>query len=243
MNAEVSKIFKYKINLGDLKFLEEESQNTEFLIKIDCLKKEVEIFQNLIKQFFTKEEIEKCNFSVTEIPNINLKIDSTNSCHLCQIVLNIFQDLQYYCVKCEISFCRKCVRSYKNKDKSGLYALVHKEHYLIAFKNPNKHYLENIEKYKLGNNLFSMFKEDQLKRIHNFGCDMCDDSCNFDERYICLTCRPGLLQSSGFTDICAKCFRKGINKEHNSDSIKVNKHKSNHVFLHMVYSGVDYYSY
>ncbi len=240
MYGKISKIFKYKINLEDNMLNAEENQ-PEFEIKFECLKKEKEYIQDILNDIFTIEEIEKYNFEINEIPNFSIKIESTNSCNICQIVLDI-SNLQYYCYFCNIFFCTKCVNEQK-ENFTGFNSLVHKEHNLIVFQNPDVKNLVNIPKYKLGNNLFTLFEENQLQKLHKFGCDVCGKFINHDDRFICLNCRPGLLQNGGFTDICSNCFEK-IHEKNQPNSIPPNNsHKKNHIYLHLIYSGVDYYDF
>jgi len=54
------------------------------------------------------------------------------------------------------------------KDKTGFEALVHKDHYLLAFKNPNPENLKNLDKGRLGKNLFREMKEEDLSTDHVF---------------------------------------------------------------------------
>lgn len=239
MFCELSKIFKYNINLKEFKLKQEENQ-PEFLIKFECFEKELKFLNLLLNKFFTKEEIEKYNFSINEIPSLSVDIQQTSSCNLCQVVINI-EELQFYCVYCKISFCHRCVKEFNNK-YTGFGALVHKEHNLLVFKNPNKQNLQNLAKFKFGKNLYTFFDEVELKRYHNFVCDICGNSKNHEERYICMNCRPGLLQNGGFTDICTKCFER-IHVEDETSLISKMDHKPNHVYLHMIYSGIDYYDF
>lgn len=246
--CEISKIFKHTVYLETLqlnpkKQKEAEAENfLDFQIKIECFAKEAYFISNLMQKFFTKEEVEKYNFSVKQIPNFSINVQSTTSCYLCQIVLSS-AELQFYCVECQINFCPKCVQDCKSKFNGlGFESLVHKQHYLLVYQNPSKKNCENIAKFKLGNNLFAMFKEDNLRKEHNFSCDICGNSYNHQERFVCLTCRPGLLQSGGFTDICAKCFEK-VHVEGQLSLLIKNMHKVDHVYLHMVFAGVNYYDF
>ena len=70
--------------------------------------------------------------------------------------------MQFFCYLCNIFICSECVKS--KKENKGFDALVHREHYLIAFQNPDPNNLKNIEKYKLGKNLFASISEEELNR-------------------------------------------------------------------------------
>ena len=147
----------------------------------------------------------------------------------------------YFCYFCNIFFCSECVNS--RKENKGFETLIHKEHYLIAFQNPDPNNLKNIEKYKLGKNLFAIKSEDELKRDHNFGCDCCAKADYYEERYICLTCEKGALMSNGLKDYCALCIKKIYDENQVNLLPEDDNHKENHVYLHMIYSGEDYYEY
>lgn len=236
--AEISKSIKYSYNFQDAKLVEFENQ-PEIGFNTVSFESEMQALQALASKIFTKEEIIQFNFSFKKIPTISFSLPQTTFCNLCQVVIRS-SELQYYCYYCDISFCTRCVK--EQRQKAGYEALIHKKHYLLAFQNPNKKYCENIAKYKLGKNIFALYKESKLKKIHNFNCDICGSSYNHQERYICLSCRPGLLQHGGFCDLCANCFEK-IHEGNQTSLLSKNNHKADHVYLHLIYSGIDYYEF
>jgi hypothetical protein len=194
--------------------------------------------KNLAKEF-KKEEIERYKFRVGPIDKIKIKPSTGISCNVCQVVIQN-EEIKYYCFICDIYFCYEC--AYRNFNLEGFSALIHKEHYLLAFTDiTNKDLLNNISRYKLGFNLYSFNHENALTIQHNFGCDNCEKTNNDVHRYICLNCDEGLMPKHGLTDICENCFN---NVYINNQQFKANnKHKKNHVYLWMFYNGMNYYNY
>ena len=71
----------------------------------------------------------------------------------------------------------------------------------------NKNQFLNIDKLKLGNNLFVECNEEDLSYWSSTRCNGCRESLRRDvERYICLDCKRGIKLESGYIDFCSKCI-------------------------------------
>ena len=195
----------------------------------------------MLKKHLTEAEAKSNTINLELIETFDIEIPENNSCSVCQSVI-AKEDLTFYCHECKLFFCVQCEKA--KKDKSGFEALVHREHYLVAFKNPKPENLKNIEKYKLGNNLFAQMQEEDLTREHCFRCngfDGCKDTENFNERFICLNCRPGAKWGNGYIDFCGECFEKFC--ETGEKPQKAPEHLNDHIYLQLVYAGGYYDNY
>lgn len=231
--------FFYKIEIGAI----EEFKFSSNQLSLSCKKSEHKAFTNLLKNHLTQaeSEAENNNVKLELIETFDVEIPESCACALCQSTISK-EALTFCCPECKLFFCANCVKA--RKGKSGFEALVHSEHYLIAFKNPNPENLKNLEKYKLGKNLFAQMPEDMLNHEHGFGCNgfaNCGESETFSERFICLNCRPGALSGNGFVDICGDCFLRICETGDKPENAE--EHANDHVYLHMVYAGVFYNDY
>jgi len=233
--------FSGKFDLDLQKGVEELGPITKAAFKIKCREKEYVAYNNLLKRHFTQEQIETSMFEIKLMETFNIEIGETNNCKSCQGII-AKEDLTYYCPECKIFFCKQCVDSCKGK--SGFEALIHREHYLLVFKNPNPENFKNLDKARLGKNLFAGGKEDELQRDHGFGCNEANDKCTNDtnERYLCMTCRPGDTCRGGYIDFCTNCFNYFCESQEELEKRK-DGHEKDHVYMHMIYSGKNYYDY
>jgi len=234
MNLEIAKRENYRIDMkeGNLKLIDR-----RFKFSIDCKNDEYELFKNLLEKFFTIQEIEDHKFKINLIETLDLDIPESILCNLCKQKIGD-QDITYTCSKCNIFFCHDCVKAKRNKQ--GFQRLVHKDHYLIVFKNAKKENLKNIETFKLGKDLFASYKEDELSNDHRFICDSCGSE-ESRERYVCLNCEPGAMWDGGLCDYCQNCFELLFEK--GNELTGNSMHNNSHVLLHMVYAGDDYLDY
>lgn len=212
-------------------------KNTSLSFSISLRKEDYNKINTLLNEFFTIEEITNHKLKVDLLETFDLEIPENFQCHQCQKNIERGQEIAYTCKDCKIFFCFTCVNSIKKNE--GKDALVHKEHYLIAFKSINQQNSKCIETYKLGKNLFA--KKDNYEKMHNFSCNGCGNN-DFMERYICLTCRPGAMQRGGFCDICESCFSKIYNNSDHYECMDKN-HLVDHIYLNLLYSGNNYYDY
>ena len=171
-------------------------------------------------QFFTKEykylkqicdsiDSEKCEYSLTELPTIDIEIDFTNmDCKKCKKKI-LEEEYLYYCYICKEKYCFSCVQNQLRNNK-GKKKYIDNQHNLIFFKTRDKNQFLNIEKTKLGKNIFAEYRDD------NLGCWKFHAICNGcrgqlregQERYLCLHCRKGKRMSGGYIDFCSDCIKK-----------------------------------
>jgi len=231
MNFQIMKKETFSFNLIEKKF---SLTDKKISFSVDCKKDVHNLFKNLLEKHFIEQEIKDNGFKVDFIETFDLDIPEFLECNLCKQAIGK-DDITYTCQECKIFFCHQCVKS--NKDKKGFEALIHKEHYLIVFQNAPIEHFKNIENYKLGKNLYATLKEEQLKRTHSFGCNGCS-SPDYTERYLCLTCKPGMKWDGGFADFCKSCFENEFEK--GQEQRKDPDHKKDHLLLQMIYSGPGY---
>ena len=179
------------------------------LRKINCLK---------IRSHFRKKEnlflrscseiinIPNCEFLLNEIPTVDIDIDFDNmKCEKCKKIIPD-ESFLYYCYICKVKYCYECVQS-QLKNNKGKQKYIDAKHNLIFFKTRNKNQFLNIDKLKLGNNLFVECNEEDLSYWSSTRCNGCRESLRRDvERYICLDCKRGIKLESGYIDFCSKCI-------------------------------------
>jgi len=241
MDFRISTNSKFDYNLEKAAVENYSTIEIEFNLKLR--KNEYDVFSSLLHQHFTEDEIKKYKLEIELMETFNIEIPENNHCAACLVKI-AKESLTFHCPECKVFFCSECVNSLI-KSKSGFEALAHKEHYLLAFKNPTSENLKNLDKAKLGKNLFSGMKEEELHSEHDFCCNEqeafgCDGS-DYKQRFICLNCRPGALRRGGYYDYCRPCFDKLC--EFEQVNVRSYGHRSDHVYLHMIYSGKNYYDY
>ena len=194
--------------------------------------------------------IEECSIDINKFKTINC---SNSSCG--KVIPE--NEGMYYCYWCSIFYCEKCVEdSFLSPSKKLRDKLIHKEHNLLYFVTRNENDLSLIDKEKLGTNLFARSQDFELTdRHYSTSCSGCKKTIGSVPRYICLSCKPGIVLRNGYFDYCYHCFshlRKGdeIGKEiekieeviHNSVGYyipnekyitKKHKHK-HHVYLCLI---------
>ena len=166
-----------------------------------------------LKNEFTKFIFEK-DIKIKQIITFPFDIENlVKECNNCKRILNDNEEI-YACFWCKIAFCEKCVEDKINDEKNiGKEKLIHKEHNLLYFKTRNKEKFLNLEKKKLGNNLFHSIPEKLWTLKHNMICNGCLKSKLISPRYLCLTCRPGDALKGGYVDFCYECIKHLRNKD------------------------------
>ena len=177
-------------------------------------------FAHLIGELRTKEFkfIKKCtevfkpdHVDIEEIYTVDIDIDfSDKECYRCSKQIPDNQDM-YYCYKCKIKWCRECVwkNFWMNKGKAKF---IDSKHNVLYFKTRDASQFKNIDKHKLGKDLFSQCVNDSKLVQHNAICNGCKESFDYNSpRYICLHCRPGKVISDGYYDYCDTCVQEMMN--------------------------------
>ena len=212
---------------------------------------------NKFKKFFDNINDEDFIFKLKEIKTINIDIDFSKEikCKVCKELIPEGKE-SYYCYICKDYYCYKCVKS--NFDsKIGKEKFIDQKHNLLFFKTRNKKDFLNIDQDKLGKNSFT--KINTFKYNHSASCDGCGSSFNDNQRFICITCNPGLYLPGGYHDYCNNCiehmienddFGKKIQKDikllKNSSSPFLYNHTlqqrhnhDNHIYLMVALEGKD----
>ena len=111
----------------------------------------------------------------------------------------------YYCYKCKIKFCQNCVKNnfYNNTGKAQF---IDQKHNLLYFKTRNLDNFKNIDKFKLGNDLFSECTNNSKLTYHSAQCNGCGQRITNSPRYLCLHCNAGKAGEKGYHDYCISCI-------------------------------------
>ncbi len=169
-----------------------------------------------------KETIEQLNFKktlnhLTEIETFDIEFLSNDiKCNNCK--KNIPDNTgQYYCYWCNCFYCIECTekRLFLEENNLEVYRsnLIDQEHNLIYLTKRNKKFLTNLDKNKLGNNVFATKEPQNLIRSFAAICNGCHGDFHNKIRYLCINCRPGRIISGGFVDFCHNCFLDMRNNE------------------------------
>ena len=183
----------------------------EFNLKISYID-----FAHIIAELRTKEYniIKKCAeilnpdlIDIEEIPTVDIHPDfSQKECYRCSKSIPDNEDM-YYCYKCNIRYCRECVWNnfWMNKGKSKF---IDPKHNLLYFKTRDFNQFKNIDKHKLGKDLFSQCFDDSKIVPHSAVCNGCKQGFDNSPRYLCLQCRPGKVHTDGYYDYCYYCVQE-----------------------------------
>ena len=170
-------------------------------------------FSHLIAELRTKEYyiIKKCGeilnpdlFELEEIKTRDIDIDfMDNECNRCGKTIPQDEDI-YFCYKCNICYCRKCVVANYNSN-SGKGKFIDPRHNLLYFKTRDKEQFKNLDIHKLGNDLFAQCNDEGKLVDHEATCNGCKLNFRDSPRYLCLNCRQGKIHPDGFFDYCQNC--------------------------------------
>ena len=84
---------------------------------------------------------------------------------------------------------------------------------ILYFKTRDKNQFKNIDKNKLGNDLFANATSDSQLVDHQATCNGCKAGVRDSPRYLCLNCRPGKVHADGFYDYCDDCVQHMMKKD------------------------------
>ena len=94
------------------------------------------------------------------------------------------------------------------------------EHNLLFFKTRNENSFKQIDKFKLGTDLFKQY--DDEKQFENFQrlCYGCKRKFNESPRYICLNCNRGTLIYGRYHDYCINCIEHMMKNDEEGKKIQ-----------------------
>ena len=156
------------------------------------------------KKFYDEIKSEKYVSKLFEIEtkDIPINFDNPFKCKICK--KEIPKDKEcYYCYVCVDFYCYECVKN-NFTTKTGINKFIDKKHNLIFFKTRNKNNFLEIDLHKFGKNSFT--KSTSFKSSHGASCDGCSSSFYGSQRFICMTCKPGLYLPGGYSDYCTNCI-------------------------------------
>ena len=248
INNSLKAIRKIKKNIKNLPYLAEFNAGYNFVLTInddwtDFVIKEMLTLTmrgqlrtkefNIVSKAYNDLKIGS-SFEVKELKTISFK--PQRICSNCNKAIGE-NDYQYHCYWCNISFCIKCVEDKIKENTNGRQKYLHTKHNLFYFKTKNENDLKDIDEYKLGKNSFAECSERSLSFCHSAICNGCrgsfPSSAIMCQRYICMTCLPGLYRSGGFVDFDFKCISDLRDKKGNFNNI--NRNNENHDDEHHVY--------
>ena len=180
-----------------------------------------------LKQISNSIQSEKCEFSLNELPTIDVEIDFTNmDCKKCKKKISE-EEYLYYCYTCKEKYCFLCVQN-QLKNNKGKKKYIDDKHNLMFFKTRDKNKFLNLELSKLGKNLFSEYRENNLGNWRHYAiCNGCGGHLQEgQERYLCLHCRRGKRMYGGYVDFCSDCIKKMC--ENKNDMVNLEQ-KSNEI--------------
>ena len=171
---------------------------------------------NIIKEKSNKTEIIS---DLIEVQTIDIDVDFAEM--KCLKCFKIIPDDKhfYYCYICKTKYCYECIQD--QLKKKGKEKYIDKKHNLIFFKTKDIKNFKNIDKRKLGKNLFAQAtSDDELDPLHSSICNGCSNSIHNQARYECLNCRPGKYLSGGYIDFCQNCIEKMCNSENDKRNLE-----------------------
>ena len=146
---------------------------------------------------------DKFVFKLNEIETRDIPIDFNNPliCKVCKKEIPNDKEC-YYCYICVQFYCYECVKQ-NFTTKIGINKFIDKQHNLIFFKTRKKDNFLNIDVHKFGKNSFT--KNTTFKSSHSASCDGCASGFYNSQRFVCMTCKPGIYLSGGYSDYCTNC--------------------------------------
>ena len=156
------------------------------------------------KKFADEIQSEKYIFKLKELETKDIPINLTDpfKCKVCKKEIPNDKEC-FYCYKCIEYYCYECVKKHINTNL-GIKKFIDKKHNLLYFKTRNINNFINIDSHKLGKDSFT--KSTSFKNSHSARCDGCSSSFYNGQRYICLTCHPGMYLDGGYVDFCNNCI-------------------------------------
>ena len=208
------------------------------------------------KNFNDEIQSEKYIFKLSELPTKDIPIDFANpfKCKVCKKIIPEDKEC-YYCFECIEFYCYECIQKHINAN-TGINKFIDKKHNLIFFKTRDINNFKDIDTHKLGKNSFT--KSTSFKSRHSASCDGCGSGMYNAQRYVCLTCKPGIYLDGGYCDFCNNCIDHMVNKDEKAKQIQqkatvvqykyasfcknhciVEKHDhENHIYLLVVLEGM-----
>ena len=171
---------------------------------------------NIIKEKSSKTEIYS---NLIEVQTTDIDVDfSEMKCLKCSKIIPDDKHF-YYCYFCKTKYCYECIQ--EQLTKKGQEKYIDKKHNLIFFKTKDIKNFKNIDKRKLGKNLFAQAtNDDELDPLHSSICNGCSHNIHNQARYECLNCRPGKYLSGGYVDFCQNCIEKMCNNENDKRNLE-----------------------
>jgi hypothetical protein len=205
--------FKYALYFGCefeicLKF--NEKKNAFYISYIDFYKlaadlrpPEVHDVKKLC-QILKPEDVE----DVREIEITDIPVDfKETKCKVCKKEIPK-EEPMYYCYKCETKdkYCQECVMKNFKEQKSNKKKFIDPKHNLLFFKTRNPEHFKVIDKFKLGEDIFTKVTDDNQFETYQRLCTGCKRKFNESPRYICVSCNKGTLIYGRFHEFCIDCM-------------------------------------
>ena len=229
--------FNYKMNFS-IKLIE-----NNFCFQLEKIDK-IEIGGSLrtehykiFKKFFDiiNDEDFKCNLKEIKTINIDIDFNKEIKCKVCKGIIPQEKEC-YYCYICKDFYCYKCVKN-NFETNFGKKKFIDPKHNLLFFKTRKIEHFYNIDQQKLGVNSF--VNSESFRSHHSASCDGCSSSFYNSQRFICITCKPGIYLSEGYNDYCTNCIEHmikddNIGKKIQKDIKLINYNYSNFARNHIL---------
>ena len=205
--------FKYALYFGCefeicLKF--NEKKNAFYISYIDFYKLAADLrppevhYVKKLCQILKPEDVE----DVREIEITDIPVDfKETKCKVCKKEIQKDEPM-YYCYKCETKdkYCQECVMKNFKEQKSNKKKFIDPKHNLLFFKTRNPEHFKVIDKFKLGEDIFTKVTDDNQFETYQRLCTGCKRKFNESPRYICVSCNKGTLIYGRFHEFCIDCM-------------------------------------
>ena len=137
-----------------------------------------------------------------ETKNIPINFANMFICKVCKKEIPNDKEC-FYCYRCIEFYCYECVKKHINSN-NGINKFIDRKHNLIFFKTRNVNNFMTIDSHKFGKDSFTI--STSFKSSHSASCDGCGSSFYNCQRYVCMTCKPGMYLDGGYCDYCNNCI-------------------------------------
>ena len=166
---------------------------------------------NKFKDFYDEIQSDQYIFKLKEIETTDIPINFTNPfvCQVCKKEIPNDKEC-FYCYKCIQYYCYQCIKKHFQSN-TGINKFIDKKHNLLFFKTREIKNFLNLDSHKFGKNAFT--KCSNFKKYHSASCDGCSSDFYNSQRFVCITCHPGLYLSGGYCDYCNSCVEHMMAKD------------------------------
>ncbi|MCQ2820857.1 MAG: hypothetical protein MJ252_26665 [archaeon] len=110
------------------------------------------------------------DFDVEKIETVDIELPEKPTCDACKKDIPNEEGI-YYCYWCKICFCQKCTedKMFNETDLKAKY--IHSKHNVVYFTTRDKNKLSNLDKKKMGENIYCDRPSNELRFRHSAICN------------------------------------------------------------------------